>query len=158
MDSLKPALTDLLGKHISSFDECSATADAILKLIEPRGESELRDTLLNESNVHTAVRQPGWISNNADFEAGYRAAIDDCRGKIAAALATPSAPVSGLVAEIEGLKTKLERHTEFLANQSLNIDLSHWCRISQDMLALSDLAPRLKSALASREEWSPTND
>jgi hypothetical protein len=92
MDSLKPALTDLLGKHISSFDECSATADAILKLIEPRGESELREALEKIISIEHAeddLDDEYGFSNCQAY--GYNEGLTECQDIARQALASRDA-------------------------------------------------------------------
>ena len=110
----------------------------------PTAADDLRERIGGLYEEQTTFYGEGW---NKALDA-----VGDLLDAIVAAEAAdaPTPPVP--VEEIEELSGRLQAHTEFLANQPLNIDISHWSRIAQDMLALPDYLPALRQLHAGA--WS----
>jgi hypothetical protein len=134
--------------------EASFFADAILKLIEPRGESELREALEKIADPQPTFAGPQCCQDT--FEDACELFSDIARQ----ALATPSAPVSGLVAEIDALLGDNNLLDELpwkhlKSGDEIRPDAPNAVAQLNALLTYVNAWPRIKSALASRDEWRP---
>lgn len=155
----------LLGPTPDTMTEAEKQADAILKLIEPRGESELREALEPFAKAYQAMLDLMLEETQQRIDGARQMTDRDALFELAKhlnmemfvrarqALATPSAPVSGLVAEA------LDRVQAFLdASKTMNSNAQSILGRNDAHLYEADLivmVRALKSALASRDAWRP---